>query len=307
MKALDTFAGAGGWDLAARPLGWEIDRVENWAPANATARAAGFGDPVALDVRDFHTEPGKYDLHISSPSCKKWSPAGDGSGRSSLTVVLQAIRAMADGRVPDLSGLDPDAALILEPFRLVLEGMPRAIAWEQSDRCIKVWQHCAHELREMGYAVWTGVVDAAYFGVPQNRKRAVLLARRDAGTVTGPFPTHGINAVRWATMGEALGWPDNTYIVSNYGTGGDPKKRGVRWATQPSFAITSKADRMKVWYAEAPGRNTLRGNLTRAEAALLQTFPADHPWQGDATEVGQQIGNAVPVRLAQALLKELLP
>nr|WP_239029044.1 DNA cytosine methyltransferase [Pseudonocardia acidicola] len=41
--------------------------------------------------------------------------------------------------------------------------------------------------------------------------------------------------------------------------------------------------------------------LTHAEAALLQTFPLDFQWCGSKVAIARQIGNAVPVRLAQAL------
>ncbi|MGW7688890.1 DNA cytosine methyltransferase [Streptomyces asiaticus] len=153
----------------------------------------------------------------------------------------------------------------------------------------------------------TGILRSEQHGVPQTRRRAVLIARLD-GEAALPAPTHqayrkgqpqtagGSGVLPWVSMGDVLPHRGAFEVISNYGTGGDPKNRGRRTSAEPAATVTGKISRNRI--VAPDGRELPR--FTPAEAGQLQGFPADYPWTG--LDIGQQIGNAVPVPLATAVI-----
>jgi DNA (cytosine-5)-methyltransferase 1 len=222
VKALDLFAGAGGWDVAATELGWDVDGVEIMPEARATRKAAGLAT-LLTDVRKVEGSE-RYEVVIASPPCQTFSQAGSGTGRRALEAVLSGVAryrtdhlsAPSYDELTSLTG-DERTALILEPLRIVLAGLPRFVAWEQVPTVQPVWDACAVLLAERGYSVTTGILNAEQYGVPQTRRRAVLVARRDGQVARMPQPTHSRYHSRqpdrlddgvlpWVSMADALGW-----------------------------------------------------------------------------------------------------
>lgn len=191
---LDLFAGPGGWDTGLRATGYTgpLIGVEHDADACATARAAGHtrhhGDVPALDPTTFGPVAGL----IASPPCQTYSTAGDRQGALDIAAVVALMSAHLRGRAIDdgYAWADERSKLTAEPARYVAALRPLWVACEQVPAVLPLWEHFAALLREQGYRAWCGILSAERYGVPQTRRRAFLIARRDTGRVGPPEPTH---------------------------------------------------------------------------------------------------------------------
>lgn len=245
MDYVDLFAGPGGWDVAARELGLDGVGIELDPSACATRDAAGlrtvFGSVLEYSPAMFRARG-----LIASAPCQTFSTAGNGAGRQALGSVLALSDKVAEGANPSELGWggDPRTVLVLEPLwwavQALAQGHPfRWIALEQVPPVLPVWERFAVHLRGLGYTVVTGVLNAEAYGVPQTRRRAVLVARLSQ-PVALPTHTHSRyyprtpdkldpGVPRWVSMAEALTWgsiakPSFTVCAGNNG-----KQSGAEW------------------------------------------------------------------------------
>lgn len=353
---IDLFRGPGGWDTGLRMLGiTDVHGIDNDPAAHATATAAGhkgeLADITTLDPRDYLGAAGL----IASPPCPGFSMAGKGEGRKDLDLILAAAVDLDRGVDPaTVFGMlrawqnDERSALTLEPLHWALTLRPSWIALEQVPAVLPIWEAYAAVLSAHGYNTWTGKVYAEQYGVPQTRKRAVMLASLNQ-QVEQPAPTHSKyyshdperldpGTARWITMAEALGWgmthrPSMTVTGGGVASGGpepfgNAARQGIRrerdagrWAwDRPATTVQGDPRLGRPGHkhrgpdccsanAEAGVREsqfeTGSIRITVQEAALLQTFPGDYPWQGGLGQQFQQVGNAVPPLLAAHLLADL--
>jgi DNA (cytosine-5)-methyltransferase 1 len=237
---LDLFAGPGGWSHAAAVLGVRDVGLE-WDPWACRTRAAAGLLTVRTDVAAYPTWPfvGQTWGLIASPPCQAWSMAGKRLGLLDQPHVHQAVADLATGHdtreVLLTACRDERSLLAAEPMRylhaLHQGGQPEWVAMEEVPDVLPLWRQYAAILRTWGFSVWTGILNAADYGVPQTRKRAILLASR-VRTAVPPQPTHaavaepdslfGPGRHKWVSMAEALEWGATDRPVPTVCAGGGP-------------------------------------------------------------------------------------
>jgi DNA (cytosine-5)-methyltransferase 1 len=380
---VELFAGPGGMSEGIKLAG--IDPaltigIELSQDACDTAMKAGHprlnADIKTLDPSTVARQYGFPTGMHGSPPCPGFSASGKGLGRKDIDVILEAISRIGQGEDParvlawlDAVAGDPLSVLCLEPLRWALRLRPEWISMEQVPAVLPLWEAIAVVLRARGYSVWVGFLHAEQYGVPQTRKRAILLATR-VGVAYPPRPTHSLfhrdpmrldSGLRpWVSMAEALAWgmtrrPYLTVAAGTKSGGADPqmiggsgaraiirrekeegywiekgigfprrydgigevlvingeeyRARDIRMQGVPAFTITEKARSWMVFdivqhddIREA--RDAVR--LPVDDASLLQSFPPDYGWQGTKTSQFQQIGNAVPPLLGEAMARQLV-
>lgn len=350
MIALDLFAGTG-WGVACQGLGITEYGVEIMPEAQAVREANGM-TTIYSDVWNGLTPgrveaeaiAGAYDLLIASPPCQTFSMAGGGAGRRALDEVLGLIESKAYRDVAKLREFgerhDPRTALVLTPLAHVYQDTPTFVAFEQVPQVLPVWERCAEEMRAWGYSVWVGVLSAEQYGVPQTRKRALLIARADGVEAAPPTPTHSRyyshaperldeGVAPWVSMAEALGWVGDGRMRTNQGNPRDGHYE--RDDDAPSPTVTGVGGRswnrvMRSNYGSGgdPANRGERGEnqpaptmtgkadrnkwiggevdrVTAAEAAALQSYSSDFTWSVDVRDA--KTGKLKPITKTKQFLQ----
>lgn len=271
-----------------------------------------------------------------------WTEAGDDAAYRRAK--SQGIRAKKPP-LPTLVKDDDRRDLVREFMRIVIESKADAFVFENvpsitHPRNRPVFERLLREARRAGFEVAEGLVNAAEYGVAQARQRVVALGCRGARPSI-PCATHSLaprrprNIKAAVTAGDSIGefnkkkyFEPEEVVLGRWARHlrevppGWNYKAHTAWAGHPSptfvtetrfwnFLLKLARDRPSWTLAATPGPWTGpfhwdSRRLRTIEMAALQGFPATYVVKGNRRERVRQMGNAVPVPLAIALIRSVL-
>ncbi|MGF7528055.1 DNA cytosine methyltransferase [Bacillus paralicheniformis] len=331
--AIDLFSGCGGLSQGLKQAGFQVKVAVEIDKETVNTYELNHPETITInkDIKDVEVSEiknaanvDKIDLIAGCPPCQGFSKIGSLNKNNRYN--------------------DPRNELVMEFFRIVNGIRPNFIMLENVPGLLHydLFKQIIFDLEEIGYFLDVKIVNIADYGVPQRRKRLVLLGSK-LGSVTIP---------------ENLGLPTKTvrdfiYNLPNVQDSDDPlhkihsshgekvkkiisliPKNGGSRTELPKEYWLDCHKKNDVGYSDVYGRlswdkvsSTITGgclnpskgrflhpvenrSITAREAALLQTFPKDYQFSTHSKDkLAQMIGNAFPPKFSEIqgkYIKELI-
>jgi len=288
---ISLFAGAGGLDFGLKGAGLKIIWANDFDADSCSTYAKNLGEHIVCgDIKDIHeSEIPSADVLVGGFPCQGFS-------------VANRFRSEDDKR----------NELYLEFLRVLRSKKPKWFIAENVSGIMslgggEVFKMILTDFESSGYRVEYRLENMANFGVPQTRKRVIILGTRndlpDSATLSHPRQTHSKEAEEglqpWVTMGDAL------ESLSKANVDGDLQSQYAR--THRNFVghrPTSLHKPSPTILARGNGKGGVNATphptedrrLSVMESAAMQSFPSDFSFDGAMTSRYRQIGNAVPPR-----------
>lgn len=315
FNVISMFSGAGGLDMGFHNQGFKIlwandfaqdacDTYDKWANYNTDGSRKDEKDCTIIECGDIT----KLDLHKVLPGvevdvvlggfpCQGFSLAGPRQVDDSRNVLYRHFVEMVR---------------IKKPKVLVAENVIGIKTLGNG----AVFDKIIEDFSELGYTMSAPTVNAKNYGVPQDRMRVIFLGIRNDISKGGAymFPSGDLKVV---TLGEALadlGEVDMADVCQASFSSRYMSRNRKRGYDEVSFTIPAMAKQVPLspdsegMEFEDVDKFRFVGRhrrLSYKEAAAIQTFPAGMEFCGDLDSKYRQIGNAVPVKLAEAIAVEV--
>ncbi len=291
-----------------------------------------------LELTGLHV--GEPFMICGGPPCQPFSTAGKRLGindpRGSL--FMDFIR-MIDYIRPRFFVMENVKGIVSSPLKHV--STKERVKDDPEQKLGTVLDVILSEFNKLGYKTVYGILDAINYGVPQFRERFVLIGSRDNEDIFLPIPTHfqmhQNPDYRWKTVGEAIrdlesnpgeytslsgdrkkylhmvpeggNWKDLPQEIIPIAMGGAYESGGGKVGfyrrlsyAQPSPTITTSPAQKATMLCHPKQDRP----LSIKEYARIQQFPDDWKFTGTISAQYRQIGNAVPIGLAEAIGRAII-
>ncbi len=317
------FSGAGGLDTGFHNAGFNVIWANEFDKKITPTLRHNFPKTIVDDRSLFDVQSSDIPDAIGvvgGPPCQSWSVAGAGRGLSDQRgqVFLEYIRVIRDKK----------------PLFFLAEN----VAGMLSSRHKASLDFIIEEFHKLGYHFTYKLLNVKDYGVPEDRKRVIFVGYHKklgkAFAFPEPVATSERKVLRDAiwdlkdnavpalgknkTNGDKLKVLNHEYLNGGFSTIYMSRNR-VRGWDEPSFTIQAGGRHAPI-HPQAPkmvkvgtdkqefvkGKEKLYRRLSVREVARIQTFPNDFKFlYTDVADGYKMIGNAVPVRFAEAIARQI--
>jgi DNA (cytosine-5)-methyltransferase 1 len=334
MNAISLFAGAGGDTTGLENAGLSVMAFSENNKDAIQTHLKMFPDSVWLgkDVKgdinkvkdsEFEEYTGKVKVIFAGFPCQGFSNAGKKDVNDPRNKMFyQFLRSVK----------------IIQPEWFIGENVAGLLTKKTDDGESSVIDVIQKEFREIGYELVFKVYDTSTVGVPQSRKRLIIVGNRMGIPYELPsfsLPKQGVSAITEESLEgavecnlspppeciltltkkmEVTGTP-HSYLLTkladgriSFGKRDSPTHAEVLDLRKPCKTIIcaySFQPRLYVCVRNTDGKLYIRC-LTKKELAQIQGFPANHEFSGNTASVIKQIGNAVPAKLIEMVMRSML-
>lgn len=302
FKVVSTFSGCGGSSLGYKMAGAEVTYAVEFNKLAACSYSKNFpdtklyfGDITKLNpqtiLQETGLEPLQLDILDGSPPCQGFSMAGSRTFTDTRNYLFYAYSKLLQVLKPKVFIMENVAGMIRGKMKLIFTDVLK-------------------EFKRVGYTVSARLMDAAYFGVAQHRRRLIFIGVRNDLNV---LPTHPKAAHLPISCREAL----NGYIIEDEKAGLTDRqtyywykvKKGQNFSTVHPKKFAYNQIRL---HPDKPAPTLTREQhcyyhwdeprqLTENEYKAFFSYPLNFKFCGTQRNAKQQMGNSVPPLFMKAM------
>ncbi|MBP9478693.1 MAG: DNA cytosine methyltransferase [Sebaldella sp.] len=299
FNLVSLFSGAGGLDIGFEKSGfktiWANDIDKD---ACETHRKWSKAEVVCMDITkiDFNSIP-NADIITGGFPCQGFSLAGPRKIDDKRNILYRYFVKLVEEK---------------QPLAFVAENVKGILTLGDGT----IIEAIIEDFSGKGYKVYPNLVNAADYGVPQDRWRVILIGfRKDLLINEYKFPEKQDRKVTLATALKDFSEPNQKDICKEAFSSRFMSRNRKRNWNNVSYTIPAMAkqialhpsspDMIKVGEDEWKFGNGITRRFSWQEAAAIQTFPKNMEFYGNLNSKYKQIGNAVPVKLGKVIAKDL--